>query len=54
MLAWAGPDRPRQLLTHGAATEFRDGGCAIGAALHGWRHCQDPEGRTDNGNGDRD
>jgi ankyrin repeat protein len=34
----------RELLTHGAATEFRDGGCAIGAALHGSRHCQDPEG----------
>ncbi len=32
------------LLTRGASTEFRDGGCAIGAALHGSRHCQDPEG----------
>jgi ankyrin repeat protein len=32
------------LLTRGAATEFRDGGCAIGAALHGSRHCQDAEG----------
>jgi hypothetical protein len=32
------------LLGRGAATEFRGGGCAIGAALHGSRHCQDPEG----------
>ena len=34
----------KELLAHGATTEFRDGGCAIGAALHGSRHCQDPEG----------
>lgn len=34
----------RELLAHGAATDFDDGGCAIGAALHGSRHCQDPEG----------
>lgn len=33
-----------ELLARGAATEFRDGGCAIGATLHGSRHCQDPEG----------
>lgn len=33
-----------ELLTRGAATEFRDGGCAIGAALHGSRHCQNSEG----------
>lgn len=33
-----------ELLARGAATEFRGGGCAIGAALHGSRHCQDPEG----------
>jgi ankyrin repeat protein len=33
-----------ELLGRGAATEFRDGGCAIAAALHGSRHCQDPEG----------
>ncbi len=33
-----------ELLARGATTEFRDGGCAIGAALHGSRHCQDPEG----------
>ena len=32
------------LLARGATTEFRGGGCAIGAALHGSRHCQDPEG----------
>ena len=34
----------KELLARGAATEFRDSGCAIGAALHGSRHCQDPEG----------
>ena len=34
----------RDLLARGATTDFRDGGCAIGAALHGSRHCQDPEG----------
>ena len=34
----------RELLTRGATTDFRDGGSAIGAALHGSRHCQDPEG----------
>jgi len=28
----------------GAALTFRDGGSAIGAALHGSRHCHDPEG----------
>lgn len=33
-----------ELLTRGAATDFRDGGCAIAATLHGSRHCQDPEG----------
>jgi ankyrin repeat protein len=33
-----------ELLARGATTGFRDGGCAIGAALHGSRHCQDPEG----------
>ncbi len=33
-----------ELLARGATTDFRDGGCAIGAALHGSRHCQDPEG----------
>jgi ankyrin repeat protein len=34
----------RELLARGAATELPDGGCAIGAALHGSRHCQDTEG----------
>jgi ankyrin repeat protein len=34
----------KELLARGAATELRDGGCAVGAALHGSRHCQDPEG----------
>ncbi len=34
----------RELIARGAALTFRDGGSAIGAALHGSRHCQDPEG----------
>ena len=34
----------RELVRRGAALEFRDGGSAIGAALHGSRHCQEPEG----------
>jgi hypothetical protein len=33
-----------ELVKHGAPTEFPGGGSAIGAALHGSRHCQDPEG----------
>jgi len=33
-----------ELVGRGAALSFRDGGSAIGAALHGSRHCQDPEG----------
>jgi ankyrin repeat protein len=33
-----------ELMRRGAALTFRDGGSAIGAALHGSRHCQDPEG----------
>ncbi|HEX4109801.1 MAG TPA: ankyrin repeat domain-containing protein, partial [Solirubrobacteraceae bacterium] len=33
-----------ELLARGATTGFRDGGCAIGAALHGSRHCHHPEG----------
>ena len=33
-----------ELVGHGAPTEFAGGGSAIGAALHGSRHCQDPEG----------
>jgi ankyrin repeat protein len=34
----------RELVERGAALAFRDGGSAIGAALHGSRHCHDPEG----------
>jgi ankyrin repeat protein len=34
----------RELLARGANTELPDGGSAIGAALHGSRHCHDPEG----------
>jgi ankyrin repeat protein len=34
----------RELLERGAALSFRNGGSAIGAALHGSRHCNDPEG----------
>jgi len=34
----------RELVESGAALQFRDGGSAIGAALHGSRHCHDPEG----------
>ena len=34
----------RELVERGAALGFRDGGSAIGAALHGSRHCHDPEG----------
>jgi ankyrin repeat protein len=42
---WRGQARiAEELLVRGAATEFHDGGCAIGATLHGSRHCQDPEG----------
>jgi ankyrin repeat protein len=34
----------RELIARGAALAFRDGGSAIGAALHGSRHCHEPEG----------
>jgi len=34
----------RDLVERGASLTFRDGGTAIGAALHGSRHCHDPEG----------
>jgi ankyrin repeat protein len=34
----------RELVERGAALTFRDGGSAIGAALHGSRHCHQPEG----------
>lgn len=34
----------RELLRRGAVLTFRDGGSAMGAALHGSRHCHEPEG----------
>ncbi|HJS96561.1 MAG TPA: ankyrin repeat domain-containing protein [Solirubrobacteraceae bacterium] len=34
----------RELVDRGAALTFRNGGSAMGAALHGSRHCNDPEG----------
>ncbi|MBV8220069.1 MAG: hypothetical protein JO325_16510, partial [Solirubrobacterales bacterium] len=34
----------RELVGRGAALTFRDRGSAIGAALHGSRHCSEPEG----------
>ncbi len=34
----------RELVGRGAQLAFRDGGTAIGAALHGSRHCHHPEG----------
>jgi ankyrin repeat protein len=34
----------RELVERGAVLTFRDGGSAIGAALHGSRHCHQPEG----------
>jgi ankyrin repeat protein len=43
--AWRGyADVTAELVKHGAPTEFPGGGSAIGAALHGSRHCQDPQG----------
>jgi ankyrin repeat protein len=42
---WRGRvEMARDLVERGAALTFRDGGSAIGAALHGSRHCHDPEG----------
>jgi ankyrin repeat protein len=42
---WRGrAELTRELVERGAALTFRDGGSAIGAALHGSRHCHDPEG----------
>lgn len=42
---WRGRvEMTRELLGRGAALTFRDGGSAMGAALHGSRHCHDPEG----------
>lgn len=34
----------RELIERGAALTFHNGGSAIGAALHGSRHCHEPEG----------
>ncbi|HEY1507657.1 MAG TPA: ankyrin repeat domain-containing protein, partial [Solirubrobacteraceae bacterium] len=42
---WRGRvEMTRELVQRGAALGFRHGGSAIGAALHGSRHCQHPEG----------
>ncbi len=42
---WRGRvEMTRELLARGAALTFRDGGSALGAALHGSRHCHDAEG----------
>jgi ankyrin repeat protein len=42
---WRGRvEMTRELVQRGAALAFRHGGNAIGAALHGSRHCQHPEG----------
>jgi hypothetical protein len=42
---WRGRvEMARELVERGAALTFHDGGSAIGAALHGSRHCQEPEG----------
>ena len=43
--AWRGhAEIAAELVRRGARTRFGGGGSAIGAALHGSRHCQDPEG----------
>ncbi len=42
---WRGRvEMTRELVERGAALAFHGGGSAIGAALHGSRHCHDPEG----------
>jgi hypothetical protein len=42
---WRGRvEMTRELVQRGATLAFRDGGNAIGAALHGSRHCTNPEG----------
>ena len=42
---WRGRvEMARELVRRGAALRFRDGGSAVGAALHGSRHCHEPEG----------
>jgi len=43
--AWRGyPALAELLVARGARLTFEDGGSAVGAALHGSRHCQHPEG----------
>jgi len=43
--AWRGhPEVVAELVARGAPLLWNDGGSAIGAALHGARHCHDPEG----------
>lgn len=34
----------RELVQRGARLTFEDGGSGVGAALHGSRHCHEPEG----------
>jgi len=42
---WRGRvEMTRELVARGASLTFRDGGSALGAALHGSRHCHEPEG----------
>jgi ankyrin repeat protein len=42
---WRGRvEMTRELVRRGARLTFRNGGSAIGAALHGSRHCSEPEG----------
>jgi ankyrin repeat protein len=42
---WRGRvEMTRELLNRGAALTFRNGGSAMGAALHGSHHCHHPEG----------
>jgi ankyrin repeat protein len=42
---WRGRvEMARELVAHGAALTFRDGGSALASALHGSRHCHEPEG----------
>ncbi|HWF53264.1 MAG TPA: ankyrin repeat domain-containing protein [Solirubrobacteraceae bacterium] len=42
---WRGrPEVVKELIARGAPLTFDNGGSAVGAALHGSRHCTDPEG----------
>jgi hypothetical protein len=42
---WRGrPEVVKELIARGAPLTFDSGGSAVGAALHGSRHCTDPEG----------